>query len=217
MWWRQSTNTAKAFRLENRSKLLVDPKFQFRHAFSILLAINVPVFIVLGLSYYFVSQNYDTFFEVAYRYSPELITHLEREQSFLRYLFIASGLGLLLYAFLLGIQTTYRLIGPIFALKRHLSNLIRGDWSQPNLKVREDDDYHDLIDTYNYFYNSLRRQSEWELEQIAKCKVSAFALESMERKKALVDYKSAQLSLDPEFYLEQEKEIEESTEHETAS
>lgn len=169
-----------------------------------MLAVNIPVLLLLGTSFYFVHQNYDAFLEVAYRYSPELVVHLQREKAFLTYLFIASMIGIGIYTLALGILTTYRLIGPVFALKRHLSNMIKGDWSQPLLKVREDDDYHDLVDTYNYFYSSLRRQAEWELEQIAKCKVSPYALESMERKKALVDYKACQLSLDPEdFHFEE--------------
>lgn len=207
MWWRQGINTRTRQNFGLRSKMIIDPKFQWKHTSTLMLAVNIPVLILLATSFYFVQQNYDAFFEVAYRYSPELVVHLQREEAFISYLFIASMIGLCIYTLVLGISTTYRLIGPVYALKRHLSNMIRGDWSQPLLKVREDDDYHDLVDTYNYFYSSLRRQAEWELEQISKCKVSPYAIESKERKRALVDYKAAQLSLSPEdFQLEDLKD-----------
>ncbi|MEC9283507.1 MAG: hypothetical protein VX642_12390 [Bdellovibrionota bacterium] len=202
MWWKQGSFTRSKYQTNLRGKILLDPKFQIRHSLFLVLSMNIPVLILLGCSYYFLKENYGIFLEMAYRYSPELVPHLERESNMLSYLFIVGALGLVSYTFLVGIRTTYRLIGPVYAMKRHLKNMIRGDWAQPPLKIRESDDYHELIDIYNYFYSSLRRQGEWELEQISKCKIAPYALESQERHKALILYKAAQLSLDEDIYFD---------------
>ena len=74
-----------------------------------------------------------------------------------------------------------------------------------------------MIDIYNYFYSSLRRQSEWELEQISRCQISAYALESRERKRALVEYKASQLSLEPQDFLKEKEDIHIVKEKTTAS
>ena len=196
MWWKQGTQIASRYQREPRVGNLIDSSFQLRHALFLLVAMNLPVFVLLGFSFYFLSENYLIFKEMAYRYAPALVPHLDREKQMLFYIYLSGGLGLGIYTFFIGIRTTARLVGPVFALRRHLRNLIRGDWGQDLLRVREQDDYHDLVDTYNYFYSSLLRQSQWELEQLQKLKIAKHAPESQQRHQALVHYKAAQLGLE---------------------
>ncbi len=68
---------------------------------------------------------------------------------------------------------TARLIGPIVVLQTHMRGLIRGNLSQEQLRIREHDEYHPLIETYNYFYSSLQTQTSQDLERLRRLNVDA--------------------------------------------
>ncbi|MFK8138861.1 MAG: hypothetical protein AB8E15_10910 [Bdellovibrionales bacterium] len=196
MWWSQGKLIRQKYEFSSRNRWLIHPEFQIRHAIVLILACAVPALALVGLGTYFIYQNYSVFMEIAYRYSPDLLEHLEREQSFLLYFALVASLVLTGFTFLFSLRTSFRLIGPLYALENHLKRLIRGDLSQPDLKVREKDEYQELIDTYNYYYNSLQRQSEWELSQLKQLKLSPYAEDSKSRWRALTEYKAEQIGFD---------------------
>ena len=57
-------------------------------------------------------------------------------------------------------------------LQNHIQKTSRGDFNSPQLKVRENDEFQDLIATYNYFYLLLRQKTIADLEKLKKIEPS---------------------------------------------
>ncbi|MCB0389946.1 MAG: methyl-accepting chemotaxis protein [Bdellovibrionales bacterium] len=155
-----------------------------------LLFVFIPLF-------YYMNQNYNLFIELAYLNSPNIVTNLESEKFGMNTLLVATFLGQILFIFLLMLKLTAKIAGPLKVLKNHLKLLSRGHWHAPVLKVREDDEFQDVIDTYNYFFLSFKENLKQDLESINQLKIDKKNSQSHKVWKELIDTKEEQLGIVP--------------------
>lgn len=94
---------------------------------------------------------------------------------------------------------THRMIGPLKVLRNHLKWLSRGHWNLPPLKVREKDEFQDLIESYNYFYSSFRANIYKDLEALKKLNIDANNRDAYKAWKSMIEEKTIQLDISEEL------------------
>lgn len=175
---------------------ILNREFQYRYTGYLLLLIATAIVLFGVPIYYFVNQNYQMFFNLAYQTSPELLPHLEREIILLNNYLIAGGVALLCFCGLMGLRMTSRLVGPVALMENHLRKITKGYWDAPPMRLRDNDEFKELIKSYNYFYRSLRTLTEAEIKQLEKVKVETADLESARILKNLLASKREQIGID---------------------
>jgi nitrogen fixation/metabolism regulation signal transduction histidine kinase len=79
---------------------------------------------------------------------------------------VTTTVALVIFNVYIGIRMTSRIIGPLKGLQMHLRRLSQGNLFQKKLGVRKDDEFHDLVAHYNYFYGFLQAQAEADLSRL---------------------------------------------------
>lgn len=162
----------KKQRLEKISRpRLVDldrVSFQTRYSVFLMTSCGGAFLIFAGPAAWFLLQNQKLFEGLAYDVAPELISHLERESSWLLLFFIV-GFGLISAAAAwLGQRLTRHLMLPLSRMERHLDLLNQGQWNQDPLSFRSDDDFRKLYESYNRLFRSLKEKQEKELSTLER-------------------------------------------------
>lgn len=116
--------------------------------------------------FYFIDQNYRIFFDLAFAHSPEIIAQLNREQMWIKLFGIGSFFVLTIFFGFVAFRMTSRIVGPLKVMQNHLKQITRGNWRLHAIKVRENDEFQDLIESYNYFYSSYRTMLQRDLERL---------------------------------------------------
>ncbi|MCB0347620.1 MAG: hypothetical protein KDD37_02235 [Bdellovibrionales bacterium] len=194
MWWKQGQRLTRLYTFKHRRFQLIDSKFQWKY--TLVLAGGVGVFSLFAYSvaWYFIEQNYKIFIDYAYAHSPNFVSNLEFERRWIQNILAGSLLGLNIFVVFTTLKILNSILFPLQVMKRHLLHLTKGDWSQPEVKVRAGDDYTELVDAYNYFYKALQRQSMSELNKMMSLEISKNAHRSRDLWKHLVEYKYEQLN-----------------------
>jgi len=160
-----------------------------------MTAVTGGALIFFAPAYYFISQNYDLFKALAYDNSPGLINHLEREVIWLA-IFMALSLGLIAgLSLLIGAIVTKNLLAPLLQMEAHMKELMYGNWHIPDYKVAREDDFKDLAVTYDYFYRSLKANTEAELRLIEKLSIDQHNREAYAAWKNLILIKRSRLGI----------------------
>lgn len=144
--------------------VLTGNEFQWRYTGLLLLAVVAAGVTAGGASFYFLNQNYEMFINLAYQLAPEILNHLEREQQWINYFMVSMFSFFLAFCMIWGLRLTGRIIYPLLALEKHLKTLTRGEWKIKELKIRDADEFHDLVATYNYFLRSLTKKTQQDLK-----------------------------------------------------
>lgn len=166
MWIHQLPPKRESSHFQQRRSVYLKKQFQTKYAIylvgslcSALLVAGVPV-------YYFLNQNYNLFTKLAINHAPELIQTFEIERAWIgRVLALTFLFSLLFYSYF-ALKWTSQIVGPLLVLQNHIQKATRGDLSSPQLKVRENDEFQDLVATYNYFYLLLRQKTLVDLEKL---------------------------------------------------
>jgi len=58
-------------------------------------------------------------------------------------------------------------------LQNHIQKVCRGDFSSSGLRVRETDEFQDLVSTYNYLYLSLKQKALKDIDTLRKIEPNA--------------------------------------------
>lgn len=103
---------------------------------------------------------------MALKYAPQLWEHLDREIIWIYLIYFIVFISTMIFCLILGLKISSRIFFPIYALDKHIRNLTRGDWKIPELKIRETDEFHHLITSYNYFYRSLQVKTREEIKSL---------------------------------------------------
>lgn len=164
-----------------------------RYASFLFGAQLAALLIVGGPSYYFLNQNYAIFTSLAYASAPELLQHLEREQLWINMFGISAVLGVILFCLILGARIAQRFLRPIWALESHLRLLSRGHWDIAEIAQEESGEFVELIESYNYFYRSLRATNKDQLEKLMRISVDRTDRKSQTLLQELIAIKSGQL------------------------
>lgn len=142
---------------------------------------------------YFANENFKFFQNLSLDSSPTLLSHLEREQILfnLMYLFIVVFITFSNWWFINKFVKNYQ--GQVHSFDRHLKHLIRGEWFTPPLRVREKDDFKNLVEQYGYFYKSLQAMTKSEIQMLEKMKIDASQRENYTIWKMLLQQKKSRL------------------------
>jgi hypothetical protein len=184
-----------------RFHYLINRHFQLKYTWYLVTSAIMSALLVGGPIYYFLNQNYDIFLNMAYALSPEIVTHLIQEKRWFTGFFIFSILILIVFHFYYGIQLTFRMVGPIMALKHHMNMVTKGHLYQNPLHIRQHDEFHDLIVKYNYLYKTLRAQSAFDIKKLENIKFKTQNPEAAKLIEDMIAEKSSQIS-DPAVRLE---------------
>ncbi len=182
-------------RFRSRKIQIIRSGFQWRYSTYLLMAVVVSTIIGTGPVYYFLNQNYDIFISLAYKTSPEIVENLERERVWINGLLITTLIGIATMSLLFGLKITARIIRPLMVLENHIERLIKGRMDQPELRLREGDEFHELIQSYNYLYKSLKANTLSELEALINFKLDEKQRDTYLIWKQLLETKSKQLGL----------------------
>jgi hypothetical protein len=177
-----------------RTSRFIDREFQLKYTSVVLTAAVVGILVTLFPIYHFLSQNYKIFVDLAYDQAPQILKYLERERNSVTLLLVGGSAGTLCFFWYLGLKMTSRIVGPIKILKNHLRGLSRGQWSQPPIRIRVDDEFQDLIDSYNYFYDSFRLNLEKDLALLRSISIDPKNRDAYFAWKRLIDEKAIQLN-----------------------
>lgn len=176
------------------AKFLPQRRFQVKYTGYLVLSALFSAIIIGGPSYFFLNQNYDIFIELAYAHSPELIQHLQTEQSWVNGFLVASLVSLMTFQIYFGLKLTFRMVGPLLALKRHIQQATKGVLSHKPLKVRGSDEFHDVIENYNYLYKTLQSQTVYDVKKLKKLKENVKDKEALKLIDQMIEEKMSQVS-----------------------
>jgi hypothetical protein len=153
-------------------------------------------------AYYFINQNYVLFTNLAYDIQPALVTHLEREVVWLG-IFMVLSLALISgMTLFIGLRMTNNLLAPLVDMEKHMKKLMFGHWHIPDYKIANEDDFRDLAMTYDYFYRSLKANTEAELKLIEKLSIDPQNREAYASWKNLIMIKRSRIGM-PELQFEE--------------
>lgn len=176
-------------------KMILNKAFQYKYTVFLMTAVIGGILLFFAPAYYFINQNYALFINLAYDTQPALITHLEREVVWLG-VFMVVSLGVIAsMTLLVGLRMTKNLLAPLVQMEKHMKELMYGHWHIPDYKIDQDDDFRDLAVTYDYFYRSLKANTEAELKLIEKLSIDPQNREAYAAWKNLIMIKRSRLGM----------------------
>jgi hypothetical protein len=152
----------------SRKIRVLNKPFQYKYSLYLLAAVAGSAIIYAIPVFYFLNQNYELLSSLTLDHAPELLTHLEREIFWLNAFMIIAGISTLSFVAIISLKLTHRIIAPLLSLQKHIKKLTAGQWTEPELAIRDSEDFRDIVATYNYMYKSLRANAEAELKQLEK-------------------------------------------------
>lgn len=179
-----------------RSSRFIDREFQLKYTSVVLLAAIIGTSVTVLPSLFFLNENYQIFVNLAYDNAPQILEYLERERAWLNLVIVSSVMGTLAFFWYLGLKLTSRIVGPINVLKNHIRGLSRGKWDQPLVKTRDKDEFNDLIETYNYFYESFQVNLKRDLAFLQKLAIDPENRDAYLAWRQLIQQKQTQLGVD---------------------
>jgi succinate dehydrogenase/fumarate reductase cytochrome b subunit len=194
----------KTFRPPQRFHYLINKDFQLKYTSYLVTSALLSALIVGGPTYYFLNQNYNIFLNLAYALSPDIVHNLTQEKTWITGFFIFSLMTLVVFHIYFGVRLTFRMVGPILALRKHIDMVTRGHLYQRPLHVRQDDEFHDLIQNYNYLYKTLRAQNSFDVKKLESLKYYLKDPQSLKILDDIIDEKESQIN-DPTMGLKKSK------------
>jgi hypothetical protein len=191
-------------RLEQKANGLTQPsvsvdalyqQFKARYARQFVLAMLIPLILFAVPCVYFLMQNYEIFIGLAYDLRPDLLIHMEREKSLLLALVGMTILGSAGFCYLVTLRMIRAVIGPIWAIERHMKRVTLGDWSAEDYRLRSSDDFQSLSATYSYLYRMLRSSALKELEYLESLKIDPANRHDHTVVEKMIDLKRAQMGI----------------------
>lgn len=182
-----------------RKTSFIDRHFQMRYTLVLIGGAAIGLIVVLSPVFYFLHSNYKIFVDIAYEASPKLVDYLEREKLWISVFLAGTVLALIAFFTMIGFRFTNKIVGPINVLKNHLTELSHGNWHTSPLKVREDDEFQELIEVYNYFFQSYKAQIRKDLDNLKKLNVSKEDVQIYRLWESMIEEKANQLKLPKEM------------------
>ncbi len=171
------------------------PKWEHSNKSVYYFMVSTSLLIVLMASpfFYLTNENYRFFQSLAVETSPSLLAHLEREQLWFNILATVLLTTLCGTNWWFAVKLIGSFRGQVHSFDRHLKHLIRGEWFIPPLRVREKDDFKELVEQYGYFYKSLQAMTKAEVQLLEKMKIDPSQRENFTLWKMLLQQKKSRL------------------------
>ena len=176
-------------------KMILNKAFQYKYTVFLMTAVIGGIMLFFAPAYYFINQNYSLFVSLAYDTQPALVTHLERELVWLGVFMAISLVVIAGMTLAIGLKMTKNLLSPLVQMEKHMKELMYGHWHIPDYKISQEDDFRDLAMTYDYFYRSLKANTEAELKLIEKLSIDPQNREAYAAWKNLIMIKRSRLGM----------------------
>lgn len=199
MWWHRGFDHLQIPTHQRRTSRFIDRDFQVRYAAVVMAAAvlgGILAFLPISL---YLSQNYQIFIDLANQYAPALMDSLERERIGVISLLFVGFTGLTAFFLVLSFKLTNRIVGPLKVLRNHLRRMSRGQWSMAPIRIRDSDEFKDLVDSYNYFYESFRATLRRDLDTLKKLKIDPQDRDSYRAWRKLIEERCQQLNVKDEL------------------
>lgn len=190
----QISNTQRA-----PSRFILNRNFQYKYCWYLLTAIAGGCFFFFAPSYFFISQNYDLFRNLAFDTQPQLVEHLERELMWLKAFFVLGFSTICALVLYLSLRVTKQLLTPIVAIEKHMFQVSAGKLNVDDFYLDEAEDFKELSLTYEYLYKSLQERSLKEVELLKKIDINSMDRESYAIWKQLLTDKQNSLGIQEEL------------------
>lgn len=184
---------------EKSRRFFLDKSFQNKYTWYMITAVAGAAILFFVPAFYFINQNYDLFKSLAYDTHPHLVQHLEREVSWLRVFLGVSLVFIIGVTFTLSVRMTRKLLSPLIKMEDHMHQLMLGRWDIPDYYTPNEDDFRDLSMTYDYFYRTLKANTEAELKLLEKLSIDPQNREAYAAWKQLLSEKRARLGIEDTF------------------
>ncbi len=182
-----------------RTSAYVDRDFQERITRYLIGLSTLSSVLFLLPALYFTNQNYSLFLDFADISSPQLAPYLMRERVGLNVIFILAFLVQVVFWYVFTKKMTEKIAAPAKVLRNHLRIASRGDFSLAPVRIREGDEFKDLINSYNYFYKLLQSQYLRELEDLKRIKAGETNPASLKILDQLIEERALRLNLPDEL------------------
>lgn len=134
--------------------LLIKPKEQFKYSFLLMGGGMLVLTIFIGLVIFSLSRTIGLL-EAAYGLDSEVAQAIRGSlTSTLAVTFLVSAI-LTAFTFLLGIQLSHRIYGPLIPLQRHIKEMQMGNFAS-RVKLRKNDELLELQDSLNDLASTLQ-------------------------------------------------------------
>ncbi|QDK36672.1 hypothetical protein [Bdellovibrio sp. NC01] len=184
---------------QGSKRYILNKAFQYKYCWYMITAVAGGALLFFLPTFYFVSQNYELFKTLAYDTQPHLVQHLEREITWLRVFLAAAFVLITSVTLFLSMRMTKNLLSPLVTMEKHMHHLMLGQWNIPDYHIPAEDDFRDLSMTYDYFYRSLKANTETELRLLEKLSIDPQNREAYAAWKNLLAIKRSRLGIKEEF------------------
>ncbi|MEK7690491.1 MAG: hypothetical protein AAB425_05670, partial [Bdellovibrionota bacterium] len=134
--------------LERRKKLLINPRFQvaFMGYMVVIAASTAAIFFSANL--YFFHRFRALGLQVGYPSNHVFFEFLDRQQSFMGWVFLVTALAASTLIALFGLYLSHRVSGPLHRLKGHMSEVAQGHTLE-DVQFRKSDFFAELGESFN--------------------------------------------------------------------
>lgn len=176
---------------------VVNSQYQWKYTWHFNAFLLLSILIFIGPLWHFQNQNYQVFMTLARDSAPQLLEHLERETFWLIGFSLFSLVSLFVLTTWVTLRMTSNIIGPLISMERHMWKVTTGDWSSDDFRIRADDDFRELAETYSYLYRSLRAQAASEIKLLERVVVDPSQKDSYNAFMTLMNLKKTQMKTNP--------------------
>lgn len=181
--------------IKRRKSRYVDREFQLKYVGLFVGSCTFALALTAYPIYYYWKQNNNIFVNLAYDLAPRLVEHLEREYVWLHVFLFAASAGCILFFSIMAFKISEKVIAPVKLLRNHLIQLTQGNWHTQPLKIRTDDEFQDLVNTYNYFFHCFKQNALNDYQRLQQLNVSPENITAFSLWRQMIEEKEQQLNL----------------------
>lgn len=134
--------------MKNQRKRWRHLPLQIKYTFFLTLVSGTITLTMIFVMAWFIQRNYNLFLKDELGISAQVIEVVRHEQRLLETTLLVLFLFSIVSMFLSAYYVTARLIGPVKALKRHLTLYSKGDFTH-DFSLRKNDEFSDLAPLMN--------------------------------------------------------------------
>lgn len=152
-------NTQGMVMSENRRNLRwIDPNFQRRYSFLLLSVVLLVSTVLIGTFWYHSDQVLKTLTNAGVVPEHSLYLLVQKQMHALLWS-VCAVVGLFcVFVFVVASFLSHRIVGPIFAIKRSLEFIGRGNFSEARVTLRSDDEFQDVASLVNQTVDQLEKR-----------------------------------------------------------
>lgn len=134
---------------DRRGLRWIDPGFQRRYAWLLLSVVLLVSTVLVGTFWFHSEQVLNTLSNAGVIKDHRLFQLIEKQMHSLIWSVVLVTALFSGFVFMMATFLSHRIVGPIFAIKRSLECIGRGQYEDARLKLRTDDEFQDVAELVN--------------------------------------------------------------------